>query len=195
MSISHTLSISHSCKRISLLAHFSLGSFHPIKRPPSLCFARCHGCHSLHRIHWSLPPLLLKQSYKCVWCSAEGMNLSPKWNRHDWCDSICGWAGNRWSLPVHHSCLPHMKRRSHILTDHMKHMYMLLMCLTRSHPSVFSFIKTARGCVCSRSRRSRKSKVLTMDTIYCRLMCCFLVSPVKFTAIAAFHWSNVKKTW
>lgn len=53
---------------------------------------------------------------------------------------------------VHLNCLPHMQCQSNILTDHMKYMYMLLMCLTRSHSYVFPFIKARGGCVYSVSR-------------------------------------------
>lgn len=53
---------------------------------------------------------------------------------------------------VHLNCLPHMQRHSDIFADHMKCIYMLLMCLTQSHSYVFPFIKTRSGCVDSESR-------------------------------------------
>ncbi len=40
-----------------------------------------------------------------------------------------------------------MQRRSNILTDHMKYMYMLLMGLTQSHSYVFPFIKKLEEAV------------------------------------------------
>lgn len=45
-----------------------------------------------------------------------------------------------------------MQHHSNILANHLKYMYMLLMCLTQSHSYMFPFIKTRGGCVYSEGR-------------------------------------------
>lgn len=61
------------------------------------------------------------------------------------------WMGRKEMIlsTIHLNCLPHMQCHGNILTDHMKYMYMLLMCHTRSHSYVFPFIKARGGCVYS----------------------------------------------
>lgn len=58
------------------------------------------------------------------------------------------WMG--WEEMICHcSPEPHMQHHSYILTDHLKYMYMLLMCPTQSHSYMFPFIKPGGGCIYS----------------------------------------------